>query len=427
MAPNLQKRGKVILPQSETATPVESSTAHEPTLIDSPTPSQSSNTLDRDDVAQLIAEQLAISRRQTAQLLADQQNATAKLIAEQVALALAAYQSGKTQSPPEQGRYDRQETVISSVEPLINRETSFRDGPMRGTDAQELSDGLDPTFAAWKLQVSARFEDDPGWYNSERRKLDYLLRRTRGEAQVHMLAGMKDRELPGFFYTHEEALASLEQALTNPQASKEAQDLFRELRMTSSETFAQFRTRFLLLAHESHLRPEEYRTELWYKISPALQTASLAVEPLLPTYNELANHLLATDSNMRWVARTAPRVPTSSSTARNRNQAGQFLPVRSAPREGTPSLALDRPYNRSSSSLQPAVRSGASATPARRLTTLTLNLDHAGDTCHNCGKVGHRAPDCTLPRAPRTDLKEFQEPLDSESDNEDLTDVSGKD
>jgi hypothetical protein len=38
--------------------------------------------------------------------------------------------------------------VINTVEPLASRDTHFRDGLIRGTEAQELSDGLDPTFDA---------------------------------------------------------------------------------------------------------------------------------------------------------------------------------------------------------------------------------------------------------------------------------------
>ena len=72
---------------------------------------------------------------------------------------------------------------------------------MRSTDAQELSDGQNPTFEAWRLQVLARFRNDPGWYHSEERKLDYMLHRTTGDAQVHMISGMKDELLPGFFET----------------------------------------------------------------------------------------------------------------------------------------------------------------------------------------------------------------------------------
>jgi hypothetical protein len=319
--------------------------------------------------------------------------------------------------------------VIDTVEPLASRDTHFRDGPIRGTEAQELSDGLDPTFDAWKRQILARFRDDPGWYDSEERKLEYMLRRTKGDAQIHMLAGMGDELLPGTFETVQDALVSLRQALVNPQALRVAQNQFRALRMGNSEAFAQFRTRFLLLAHESHLRPEDYRDELWHKITPALGTAIAAVEAQLITYDQLADCLLSTDINIRWL--TPKAAPASTSTARrDRNQAGQFTPTSSAHRASTLPLAWEQPYDRStpSSSSSAAARSGTAALPTRRSTTPALNPAHAGDTCFNCGKVGHRSPDCPLPRAPRTELKELQElpEFDSE-DDELLTGETGKD
>jgi hypothetical protein len=91
--------------------------------------------------------------------------------------------------------------VINTVEPLASRDTHFRDGLIHGTEAQELSDGLDLTFDAWKQQILARFRDNPSWYDSEERKLEYMLRCTKGDAQIHMLAGIGDKLLPGTFET----------------------------------------------------------------------------------------------------------------------------------------------------------------------------------------------------------------------------------
>jgi hypothetical protein len=45
-----------------------------------------------------------------------------------------------------------------------------------------------------------------------------MLRRTKGDAQIHMLAGIEDELLPGTFETVQDALVTLQQALVNPQA-----------------------------------------------------------------------------------------------------------------------------------------------------------------------------------------------------------------
>jgi hypothetical protein len=42
----------------------------------------------------------------------------------------------------------RPDSVIDTVEPLASYDTHFQDGPIHGTEAQELSDGLDPIFDA---------------------------------------------------------------------------------------------------------------------------------------------------------------------------------------------------------------------------------------------------------------------------------------
>ena len=97
---------------------------------------------------------------------------------------MSTLRTGESQTPLAQGNYIRQnqDTTIALIETLVSQGTHSRDGPIRGTDAQELSDGIDPTFEAWRLQVLARFRDDPSWYNSKERKLDYILRRTKGDA-----------------------------------------------------------------------------------------------------------------------------------------------------------------------------------------------------------------------------------------------------
>jgi hypothetical protein len=166
-----------------------------------------------------------------------------------------------------------------------------------------------------------------------------MLRCTKGDAQIHMLAGIKDKLLPGTFETVQDAFVSLRQALVNPQALQVAQNQFRALRIGNSEAFAQFRTRFLLLAHKSHLRPKDYCNKLWHKITLALGTAIAAVEAQLITYDQLADCLLSTDINIRWLTpKTAPATSTSAAR-RNQNQAGQFTPTSSAYRASTLPLA----------------------------------------------------------------------------------------
>jgi hypothetical protein len=91
------------------------------------------------------------------------QDNIAKLIAEQIAVALVAQRSERSQTPSNADRYHqdtadrhrqdsadrrRPDSVINTVELLTSCDTHFRDSLIRGTEAQELSNGLDLTFDA---------------------------------------------------------------------------------------------------------------------------------------------------------------------------------------------------------------------------------------------------------------------------------------
>jgi hypothetical protein len=331
-----------------------------------------------------------------------------EIIAEQLAVAIAALRASETPTQPHVLlRTDSQ----SSDHPLISIEPTNREyqsnGPMRGNEAQELSDGTDPIFDSWRLQILARFRDDPYWYNSDRRKLDYMLRRTKGSAQIHMLSGMKDEQLPGYFETADDALASLSQALNNPEALRIAKNSFRALQMLSSETFAEFRTRFLLLAQESQLPTKFYREELFQKITPELGYQITPLQNLLITYDQLSDTLLSTDTGNRWfLSKSALSKRTSNALSISRNPAGRFTPAAN-------------PVIRSSSTPF-AQRAG---TPGVSFQASTPNLpyaDHSKETCWTCGKSGHRSPECSQSKAPRHDLKELDEQEDELSEEEAL-------
>ena len=176
--------------------------------------------------------------------------------------------------------------------------------------------------------------------------------------------------------------------------------------MGSSEAFAQFRTRFLLLAHESHLRLEDYRNELWYKITLALRTAVAAVRAQMVTYDQLADCLLSTDTALRWdnLPKAAPAANTLA--RRERNRTGQFQATSSAP------LPLRRPYDRISASPSvPTSSASASPRPSVPPQHMPSTSQAKADACFNCGKTGHWSQECPLSRTYRTEIKELQKAL----------------
>ena len=142
------------------------------------------------------------------------------------------------------------------------------------------------------------------------------------------------------------------------------------------------------------------------------------------TYDQLANCLLSTDINLRWLS---PPKAVVNTTRCERNRAGQFVPTASVLKADPSPLALERSYDHTSTSPSFLISSKPTVPAVRRSTTPALNPDYTNDTCFNCGQLGHRSPDCPAPRAPRTQLKELQEAPESDSEDDQLADGPGKD
>jgi hypothetical protein len=81
------------------------------------------------------------------------------------------------------------------------------------------------------------------------------------------------------------------------------------------------------------LRPKDYCKKLWDKITFVLGTAIAAIKYQLITYNQLADCLLATDINIKWLASK-----TALIACYNQSQAGQPFLISSAHRTNTLSL-----------------------------------------------------------------------------------------
>ena len=59
-------------------------------------------------------------------------------------------------------------------------------------DPQPLSDGIDPTFENWRIQVRGKLRVNHDHFLSEEAKMLYVFGRTTGDAQRHLQAKFED-------------------------------------------------------------------------------------------------------------------------------------------------------------------------------------------------------------------------------------------
>ena len=167
-------------------------------------------------------------------------------------------------------------------------------------DPQPLSDGTDPTFENWRIQVRGKLRINDDHFPSEEAKMFYLFGRTTGDAQRHLQAKFED-ESPVRFTSVNEMLQHLAAIYVNPNKVRDARYEYNHLMMKPSQSFAEFQTQFLHLAGEGQTPLENYRLDLYDKLTIRLQEKIAVTLDDLPTYQRLAARCLSLDSELKRI------------------------------------------------------------------------------------------------------------------------------
>lgn len=290
---------------------------------------------------------------------------------------------------------------------MMDREPSQRYSK-KLPDPVSLSDGKDPTFLSWKLQIQGKFRCNADHYKDEEDKMLYLFNRTSGDAQKH-LQPRYDEDSQTRFVSAREMLAYLASIYVNPNAVRDARHDYNSLTMKHGQLFSEFQTQFLHLAGQAQVPQESWRMDLYDRVTTTLQKGIAPNLRLLPTYEELAADLSSLDTELKRIAaredrqrRFRERQPTRASAATSPGTAP--MPVAAA----APTTAIRAPFVRP--------RSETPRTEPRRPAPADATF-----TCFNCDKPGHVIKDCPEPR--RGDLKEIEEELEGSFEDDQSHDL----
>jgi hypothetical protein len=108
-------------------------------------------------------------------------------------------------------------------------------------DPPVLTDGKEPTFESWKLQIRGKLRTNADHFQSKEAKMTYVFSRTGGDAQKH-LQPRYDEDSQDPYHSVKDMLDHLTAIFEDPHKVQNACINYRALMMKPTETFATFYT-----------------------------------------------------------------------------------------------------------------------------------------------------------------------------------------
>lgn len=276
--------------------------------------------------------------------------------------------------------------------PAARKSTKIPDPPM-------LTDGKEPRFEDWLLLMTQKLAANSDHFDSAQLRMAYVASRCEGKARKHITPRMREDAMSPY-HDSKDMLDHLKTIYSDPNRVTAAKHQFRQLYMKTSDKFHDFLSEFLYLAAEAGVAEDDWKDELYHKLTTKLQELCIVESFKKGTFQEFSSAVSQTASRLEVInyrtQRNRPLAPTSKGNAKGINQSGSIIK-----KEPTPS--------RSSS---PTVPQASSVGRDRLMKE---------GRCFHCQEHGHLARDCPA-KAVTPELKE----LEQKAPENEMKDETGK-
>jgi hypothetical protein len=280
-------------------------------------------------------------------------------------------------------------------------------------------------YSAWKDQILDKFEIDAASFTTEREAMLYLFGRTEGDAQDHLHPRhTRDPDNTNPYSTLAEMWGTLDAIYINPHLVRDSKNAYKELKMSNTQSFNDFKTKFVHLANAGRVPLQDRFDDMYDKLTLGLQGQLLNQRHLLEEdFQKLCNVASGIDVelkrlNQRRVQDKEARLASTAPRPGGSRQPGSFVPIkREAPKvPGT----FPGTLSSGSGNFAPLQRPGGSLTRQPGILPIAPTQPIK---CFNCGEPGHISKECTKPRNSVNDIEEGEPEFE---EDEDIPEDSGK-
>lgn len=281
---------------------------------------------------------------------------------------------------------EERDTAVASLRAVTGQTNTSEGGKKQKStklpDGQLLSDGIDPKYESWEIDVENKLEANADHYPTAQARLAYVKSMCKGEAANHLLPRFR-KDSPQRYQDVSDIFEHLRTIYIDENRVINAKMELRRLTMRDMK-FQTFLSKFALLAQESGLASSEWKEELYYKLSFEMQRAMIkeSTDPTI-SYATFVQGCHTTANRLEQIAEGEKR-------AHGRRSGGN---KNSGSNSGSSPATVD---------MKPkpgATRSNLSAEERRKL------IDE--NKCFNCKLPGHRADKCPL-KEKTPDLKALE-------------------